>query len=96
MPDLTMGQSGGELDLDRLDPERRVPPSRYFVTMTVSTYVEARDKAEAMQKGCDLVHPLVMDGSLAVHTVDAQWALGYAPPSPPVGAEGQDRERSDV
>jgi hypothetical protein len=67
-------------DIDRLDPEGRVPPSRYFVTMTVSTYVEARDEAAAMQGGCDLVHPLVMDGLLAVHTVDAKWAPSYSPP----------------
>lgn len=62
------------------DMSQSVPPARYFVTMTVSTYVEANDKAEAMQKGCDLVHPLVMDGKLGVHTVDAQWAPDYMPP----------------
>lgn len=42
----------------------------YWVLMQVSTVVNATSKEDAMQKACDVVHPLVVESRLGVNSVE--------------------------
>lgn len=43
---------------------------RYWVLMHVSTVVEAENREDAIQKACDVVHPLVIAAKLGVNSVE--------------------------
>jgi hypothetical protein len=40
---------------------------KWWVRMTVSTYVQAESQEDAMQQGCDLLHEHVKAGDLGIH-----------------------------
>lgn len=53
-------------------PETGRGPGRYSVVMTVTVAdMLAANEAEALQRGCDLLHPFVVDARLGINEVHA-------------------------